>query len=68
MSMAVEDISDDYGAHGVRCYSVVNNMEFYTVDVRASGYTVMDNKSRELNQESEIAQEIINEVRRYISE
>lgn len=64
----VEDITEEYGAHGVQCYSVVHNMEFYTVDVRASGFTVLDSDENELDEKEELTQNIMGAVRRYLGE
>jgi len=65
----VEDISEEYGAHGVQCYSVINNMEFYTVDVRASGYSVShrDEDNREIDDE-QLRNNLIKAVEKYQNE
>lgn len=43
MQIYVEDISEDYGTHGVTVYSLVHGMDFYYAEVRASGITLFDN-------------------------
>ena len=37
----VEDISEDYGTHGVSVLSLVTGTEFYYAEVRASGITIL---------------------------
>lgn len=37
MQVYIEDISEDYGAHGVTVYSLVHGMDAYVAEVRASG-------------------------------
>ena len=41
MKIFVEDISEDYGTHGVSVLSLVAGMEFYYAEVRASGITIL---------------------------
>ena len=41
MKIFVEDISEDYGTHGVSVLSLVTGMEFYYAEVRASGITIL---------------------------
>lgn len=37
MQVYIEDISEDYGAHGITVYSLVQGMKSYIAEVRASG-------------------------------
>ena len=41
MKIFVEDISEDYGTHGVSVLSLVTGVEFYYAEVRASGITIL---------------------------
>ena len=41
MKIFVEDISEDYGTHGVSMYSLVQGMDVYHAEVRASGIDIV---------------------------
>lgn len=59
MEVYVEDITEDYGGHGVSVYSLVRGMDTYTGEVRASGVEIYD-KNDELVEEydPELEQEL----------
>lgn len=62
----VEDITEEYGAHGVQTFSIVHNMSFYTVDVRASGYVVYGSDNVELEDDDEIKTGAIKAVKEHM--
>ena len=51
MKVYVEDVSEDYGTHGVSVYSVVRGMEFFDAEVRASGIEVKNRDGSEIENE-----------------
>lgn len=42
MKIYVEDITEDYGAHGVSVYSLTHGMDFYYAEVCANGIRLLD--------------------------
>ena len=42
MEVYIEDITEDYGTHGVSVYSLVHGMDGYVADVRASGVSIFE--------------------------
>ena len=60
MDIYAEDITEDYGDHGVRVYSLVHGMDFYYAEIRASGISLYDaegfGKGEELDEDDEMVQ------------
>lgn len=42
MNIYIEDITEDYGTHGVSVYSLVHGMDFYYAEVCADGIRLLD--------------------------
>ena len=40
MKVYIEDVTENYGTHGVSVYSLVHGMTAYVAEVRASGTTL----------------------------
>jgi hypothetical protein len=64
----IEDISEEHGDDGVSVYSVIENMEFYYAEVRASGVTILTDldKGTEMSDDDPIKKELINAVEQHI--
>lgn len=45
MEVHVEDITDDYGIHGVAVYSLVQGMKAYRGEVRADGIDIFEREN-----------------------
>lgn len=60
----IEDISEDYGTHGVSVYSLVAGMEYYYAEVRASGITILTDleNGAEMGDNEPIKRELIGAV------
>ena len=61
MKIFVEDISEDYGTHGVSVLSLVTGMEFYYAEVRASGTTILTDLDEgiEMEHDNQLKKELV---------
>ena len=51
MNIYIEDITEDYGTHGISVYSLVHGMDFYYAEVRADGIKLFNSKEFDTGEE-----------------
>lgn len=72
MRVYIDDITEDYGDHGVAVYSLVQGMSFYYAEVRASGISLYDPdgfvSGKELDAGDPKYEELVQAINNYIKE